>query len=192
MRNRRTAIILVLTVAMVLTGCAESATSSSQDIETKATIEGLVEEVNFYIGQNNSEDKYGSNFVEPLIIDDDGKVKTEGKHIDYTFRFEVDEDGSVKEWKVEYFGEDGIYKSSNMNTIYGYMFYSNAFITATAGNEANDVRADFQNWAESTNQSGNIETENGSFSYYNSGGKDFLRGYGADKYILTTSGQISQ
>lgn len=191
MKAKSLIFIWALFILSFLTAC-DTQTNNASEPEQPLSLESLLEDVNYYIEQNNNEEKYSAYYVEPLVIDDNGKIKTEDKHIEYTFDVETDDDGIVTEWKVGYLGEYGTYKKSKMNTIYGYMFYSQAFITATAGDQSNEVRDDFQKWAESTYERGGIETEKGDFSYYNSGGLNFLTGYGSKMYMLRTSCELKE
>lgn len=188
MRTKTIVFVWTLFFLFTCVACSDSTAGVGEPLTT----ERLLEEVNFYIDQNNVEEKYSPYQIEPLIIDDSGKIQTKDGQMDFTFSIETDDTGAVTEWFIKFCGENGNYGKSKMNTIYGYMFYSNAFITATAGKHGKEVREDFQKWAESTYQSGAIETESATFSYYNSGGKDFMTGSSSDKYILDTFCQIKR
>lgn len=187
----RKKLILLIALAIVLTfsACGESGNPTSAE---PLTADLLLEQVNYCIESNNSEEKYSTHYVESLYIDKYGKIKTEHNHLDYKIDIDTDDSGIVTGWHIHFIGQTGTYKISMMSSIYGLNYYVESFIAASAGSDWQAACEDYEAWASSGLRDGGYETGIAKIEYSNLTGGDFTASYSTNTWFIDIDCAIKQ
>lgn len=159
MGKRIIALILsaLLLLPLVACGNVSGGSTSTKNEVPRMTPEETLDIMNELLDLYNEENKYHP--VENLEIEFE-KYFSNG-HLQYTFSYEVDEDGNINELYISFLGKSGTYKSG-MQTLDGFLNYVSLMICIYAPEkEIDTIWDDAKDFYGSHARDGGIEASNG-------------------------------
>ncbi len=186
---RKYMMIMIALFMALFSACGDSGKPAAS---SHLTVDLLMEQVNGYIESNNSKEKYNAHYVEPVHVDEHGKIKTEYNHMDYSIGIDSEDAGIVTGWHIHFIGQAGTYKISMMSAIYGLNYYVESFIAASFGSDWEAACDDYEAWAQSGFMDGAYETEIAKIEYSSLTGGDFTASYNTSTWFIDVDCIIKQ